>query len=175
MLIRGSSLVKKGFPIEFQDFVKGNGIRHCIIDMQGTKKVDIPEIMMQSIMKIVLDQDNYPLLIHCNHGKVIFASVPICLQTNVFKHRTGCAVAVLRHVTGWNVDAIIEEYSGFAEPKIRDCDLKYIREYQVSSLQGLFTTKKLPKPPARNRAKMAQLLVYTALVLSIWFITAYFW
>lgn len=153
------SLVKRDFPIEFQDFVKGHGIRHCIIDMQGTKKVEIPEVIMQSIMKIVLDKNNYPLLIHCNHGK----------------HRTGCAVAVLRHVTRWNIDAIIEEYSGFAEPKIRDCDLKYIHDYQVSSLHGLFTTKKPLNPPTHNRARMARLLVFTALVLSIWFTTAYFW
>ena len=175
MLIRCSSLVKKDFPIEFQDFIKGHGIRHCIIDMQGTKRVEIPEVIMQSVMKIVLDKDNYPLLIHCNHGKVSLRSCFHTYSTNISKHRTGCAVAVLRHVTRWNIDAIIEEYSGFAEPKIRDCDLKYIREYQVSSLHGLFTTRKPPNPPARNRARLAQLLVFTALVLSIWFTTAYFW
>jgi hypothetical protein len=39
--------------------------------MQGTKKVAIPDNLMSSIMKIALDKKSYPLLIHCNHGKVI--------------------------------------------------------------------------------------------------------
>jgi Tyrosine phosphatase family len=42
-----------------------------VIDMQGTKKVDIPEEIMHLIMKIALDDSNYPILIHCNHGKVL--------------------------------------------------------------------------------------------------------
>jgi hypothetical protein len=46
-----------------------------VIDMQGTKKVEIPEVMMRSIMKIILNEENYPILIHCNHGKVICASM----------------------------------------------------------------------------------------------------
>lgn len=95
--------MKKDFPPEFEAFMKQNGIRHLVIDMQGTKKVDIPDEIMQSIMEVVLEKENHPILIHCNHGK----------------HRTGCAVAVMRHVAGWNVDSIVEEYSGFAEPKVR--------------------------------------------------------
>jgi len=71
-LILHSSLVKKDFPPEFTQFVKDSGIRHLAIDMQGTKKVDIPESIMHSIVEVVLDKENYPLLIHCNHGKVIF-------------------------------------------------------------------------------------------------------
>ena len=55
--------------------MKTNGIRHCVIEMQGTKKVDIPKATMQSIMEVVLNQENHPLLIHCNHGKVIQQSI----------------------------------------------------------------------------------------------------
>jgi hypothetical protein len=47
-----------------------NGIIHKVIDMPGTKNIDIPEQIMHSIMTIALDQENYPLLIHCNRGKV---------------------------------------------------------------------------------------------------------
>ena len=42
----------------------------CVIDMQGTKKVEIPGAIMHAIMKVILDDSNYPVLIHCNHGKV---------------------------------------------------------------------------------------------------------
>lgn len=48
-----------------------NGIRHCIVEMQGTKRVEIPDIVMNSIMAIALNKENHPLLIHCNHGKVL--------------------------------------------------------------------------------------------------------
>ena len=50
--------------------MRGQGIRHIVIDMQGTKKVEIPEAIMESIMEIALDEATHPLLIHCNHGKV---------------------------------------------------------------------------------------------------------
>ena len=65
-----SSLVKKNFSPEFKAFVKGQDIRHIVIDMQGTKKVEIPKAIMHSIMEIALNEANHPLLIHCNHGKV---------------------------------------------------------------------------------------------------------
>ena len=51
--------------------MEAHGIRHYVIEMQGTKKVDIPEHIMNQIMRISLDKENHPLLIHCNHGKVI--------------------------------------------------------------------------------------------------------
>jgi len=133
------SLVNKEFSPDFQSFMKTNGIRHCVIEMQGTKKVDIPKATMQSIMEVVLNQENHPLLIHCNHGKVIQQSIiHSCGQIWLLQHRTGCAVAVLRLVAGWNVDHIVEEYRGHAEPKVRDCDLTYIKDYELTNLDGLF-------------------------------------
>ncbi|KUJ12094.1 uncharacterized protein LY89DRAFT_221848 [Mollisia scopiformis] len=156
------SLVKKDFPPEFEAFMKQNGIRHYVIDMQGTKKVDIPEEIMNSIMEIVLEKKNHPLLIHCNHGK----------------HRTGCAVAVMRHVAGWNIDSIIQEYQGFAAPKIRDCDVSYITQYKVSSLEGLFLRRaqrlRIAKKPSPNE-RMLKFLMLTAIILSIWFTTFLIW
>jgi tyrosine-protein phosphatase SIW14 len=64
------SLVNRDFSPEFRDFMKFSGIRHCTIEMEGTKKVAIPDAVMKSILKVVLNQENHPLLIHCNHGKV---------------------------------------------------------------------------------------------------------
>jgi tyrosine-protein phosphatase SIW14 len=51
--------------------MSSNGIRHCIVEMQGTKRVEIPDVVMNSIMEIALNKENHPLLIHCNHGKVV--------------------------------------------------------------------------------------------------------
>jgi hypothetical protein len=50
--------------------MKNQGIHHIVIEMQGTKKVNIPEAIMHSIMEVALNEANHPLLIHCNHGKV---------------------------------------------------------------------------------------------------------
>ncbi|KAM3074741.1 tyrosine-protein phosphatase siw14 [Clarireedia jacksonii] len=152
------TLVKKDYPPGFHAFIKQHGIRHYVIDMQGTKKVNIPDSVMNSIMKICLDRENQPLLIHCNHGK----------------HRTGCAAAVIRHVCGWNVQSIVDEYTHFAEPKVRDCDVKYITEYKVSSLSGLFNTT-LDSQPQRSKSKMGRILGITVLLIGIWITLMKFW
>jgi len=154
------TLVKKDYPIGFQAFIKAHGIRHYVIDMQGTKKVEITQAVMLSIMKIVLDKENQPLLIHCNHGK----------------HRTGCAAAVIRHVSCWNLEAILEEYKGYAEPKIRECDIKYITGFQASSLKGLFSKDTAPQRDSITmKTKMTRLFVATAIALAIWFTTLMIW
>jgi tyrosine-protein phosphatase SIW14 len=127
--------------------------------MPGTK-VPISEILMASVMEVVLNKENYPILVHCNHGK----------------HRTGCAMAVVRHVTGWEVDAIVDEYRGYAEPKVRECDIQYIMNYQVSSLQGLFVKKRIRhKRPVLSNWKMARILMVTVIVLAIWLTTLLYW
>lgn len=51
-------------------------------------------------------------------------------------------------MAGWNVDHIVEEYRGHAEPKVRDCDLKYIKEYELTNLSGLFAPEPLRHPGA---------------------------
>ncbi|KAF7866944.1 hypothetical protein EAF04_005785 [Stromatinia cepivora] len=152
------TLVKKEYPPGFLAFIEAQGIRHYVIEMQGTKKVDIPEHVMNQIMRISLDKENHPLLIHCNHGK----------------HRTGCAAAIIRHVSGWDVESIVEEYKSFAEPKARDVDIKYITEYQVSSLSGLYRNN-LDQPTVTKTSKMARILALTALLLWICLTLMRFW
>ena len=85
----------------------------------------------------------------------------------------------MRHVCGWNVDAILEEYKGYADRKIRDEDLKYITEYKVSTLAGLFLNK--PSHPSLSSFsllsyKMVKFCFTAAVALLIWYPTAqYFW
>lgn len=157
--------------------MKQNGIRHIVIDMQGTKKVDIPEDIMHSIMEIVLEKENHPILIHCNHGKVLLLCPFPWILLTLFQHRTGCAVAVMRHVAGWNVDSILEEYQGYAEPKIRDCDVKYISHYKVSSLEGLFLkrTQRLRRAQISPNERRAKYFMLAAVILFIWITTLLFW
>ncbi|KAK0107165.1 hypothetical protein ONS95_003871 [Cadophora gregata] len=146
------SLVKKDLTSEFKGFLKNNQIQHKVIDMPGTKKVDITQELMQSIMEVVLDEANHPILIHCNHGK----------------HRTGCAVGVIRHVARWDVEAILEEYRGYAEPKVRECDVNYITSYKVSSLENLFTRPATTSSITDRDRKFLRFFVLAATVLIIW-------
>lgn len=90
----------------------------------------------------------------------------------ILQHRTGCAVAVIRHVAGWEVDSILKEYQGFAEPKVRDCDLKYIKDYEVSRLEGLFTDKRRNRGTVLTSWRMCKYIIGTALALTFWISTA---
>ncbi|KAJ9138600.1 Tyrosine phosphatase [Pleurostoma richardsiae] len=116
------TLVQKDFPETYEPFLKANGIKHYVFDMKGTKKEEIPMKTMKAILRLVLDRQNHPLLIHCNHGK----------------HRTGCVVAVVRKVSGWDLSTILDEYKSYATPKVRECDTKYITDFELSSLSNLF-------------------------------------
>ena len=89
--------------------------------MKGTKKEDIPLATMESILNLVLDRSNYPLLIHCNQGR----------------HRTGCVVGIMRAIAGWDRDMVTDEYRAYAGSKVRDCDVDYIRAFALSDIEKL--------------------------------------
>ncbi|KAI1426326.1 tyrosine phosphatase family-domain-containing protein [Xylaria sp. FL1777] len=112
------TLVNKELPDGYQEFIRNNQITHKIFDMAGTKKEDISIELMCSIYAVVSNRENYPLLIHCNHGR----------------HRTGCVVGVLRKSSQWNMKRIIDEYTTFAEPKVREVDIKYLAEFELAHL-----------------------------------------
>jgi len=79
-------------------------------------------------------------------------------------------------VTGWKLHSILEEYRGHAEPKVRDCDIKYITAFQVASLQGLFSRQILRQPDVvLTDARMARLITFVAIILSIWLTTILLW
>ncbi|RGP68948.1 hypothetical protein FLONG3_8009 [Fusarium longipes] len=113
------TLVKKDdLDRDLETFITREGIRQVVFNMKGTKKEAIPLDTMNGILNVVLDKSNYPLLIHCNHGK----------------HRTGCVVGVVRKIAGWDVSRVVAEYNNYAEPKARECDVTYLEGFQVSTL-----------------------------------------
>jgi tyrosine-protein phosphatase SIW14 len=75
----------------------------------------------------------------------------------------------------WNTEAILEEYKGFAAPKVRDCDVEYITNYHVATLEGLFIKKIPPRAPVLTNNRMAKLFTVVLVVLSIWVTTLLFW
>ncbi|CEJ81783.1 hypothetical protein VHEMI01894 [[Torrubiella] hemipterigena] len=148
------TLVKKDeLDEELRSFTVQNGIMHKRIYMQGTKKEAIPLSTMTSILEIMLDRQNHPVLLHCNQGK----------------HRTGCVVGVARKLSGWSLPTVLDEYKSYAEPKIRDCDLDYITEFQTATLE-LSVGQPVTFSPVQVRTFLRTLL-FSSFVMVIWLVS----
>jgi len=146
------TLVDREYPEGYKSFMLDQGIQHHVFNMRGTKKEAIPMSAMKYILRLVLDQKNHPLLIHCNHGK----------------HRTGSVVGVIRKLSGWTVSDTIDEYKAYANPKIRECDVEYITRFQISSLSNLFRDTKAVGFRVPN---FFRITFFTIFVLAIWMIS----
>lgn len=150
-LIHHRTLVKKDeIDQDLQTFVTSNGIRQIVFNMKGTKKEAIPLATMKSILDIILNRQNHPLLIHCNHGK----------------HRTGCVVGVVRKISGWDTQSVVDEYRSFAEPKIRECDVEYLRAFQVSTLRESGDHLSGHNPAQTKTFRRA--LVFSIFIMALW-------
>lgn len=147
------TLVQKDFPEGYEGFIRKNSIKHHVFNMKGTKKEEIPIKTMKSILRLVLDQKNHPLLVHCNHGK----------------HRTGCVVGVVRKISGWELGHILEEYRNYAEPKIRDCDVKYIKGFKLTEIANLFR----PTCWQFRTNHFLRNALFTVAIMVIWMVTIY--
>lgn len=104
-------------------FFKNHGINHHQIHVVANKVSDVyPSAeTISSIIKIMMNRANHPVLIHCNKGK----------------HRTGCVAAIFRRCTGWPLEACIEEYEKYAALKARDLDKAFISRFDVKELKAL--------------------------------------
>ncbi|ORY64203.1 tyrosine phosphatase family-domain-containing protein [Pseudomassariella vexata] len=147
------TLVNKDLPEGFAAFMKGSGIKHQIFSMEGTKKADIPLSMMLNIVSLVTDRRNCPLLIHCNHGR----------------HRTGCAVAVVRKFNGWDTASILNEYAKYAAPKPREADVAYISNFKLKNLRHVVARK--VKEPEMGFRHFLFLFSITIFGIFIWLVT----
>ncbi|KAK0634579.1 tyrosine phosphatase family-domain-containing protein [Bombardia bombarda] len=141
------TLVQKDFPEGYGAFISTHGIKHHVFDMRGTKKEEIPQETMESILELVQNEQNHPLLIHCNHGR----------------HRTGCVAAIVRKHCNHNLDEIIKEYESFAGTKSRECDIKYITAYDTSISKKSFEI--LPRIQERNFRHIVLSVILLVIVL----------
>lgn len=76
ILIMISTLVKTPHSEEFLEYVEEEGIEHFRIIVPAHKSPSsiIPIDTLLETLKIILNHSNYPLLIHCNKGKVHWLS-----------------------------------------------------------------------------------------------------
>ncbi|KAF5231101.1 hypothetical protein FANTH_13526 [Fusarium anthophilum] len=153
------TLVKKEeLDHDLETFVQREGIRQVVFNMKGTKKEAIPLGTMKAILSIVLDKSNYPLLIHCNHGK----------------HRTGCVVGVVRKIAGWDAESVVAEYKSYAEPKARECDVNYLDDFQVSNLGISNPIPNVTKDVYKNRSRFQPRTFFRAVFLTAFVLLLFF-
>lgn len=113
-------LIPEEYPELQLEFLKHENIKLFQLGMSGNKEpfVKISSDLITDAMKIVLNPENHPILIHCNRGK----------------HRTGCLVGVLRRLQKWSLTIIFDEYRKFAAPKERPMDQQFIELYDETEI-----------------------------------------
>lgn len=72
---------------------------------------------MAQALSAILDQRNWPMLIHCNKGeqgliKTTYSSTKLIVCPG--KYRVGVITALIRRLQGWSMTSIYEEYARFA-------------------------------------------------------------
>lgn len=117
------TFVPEALSTHYANFISSCGITHHHIPILANKNPDLytDASTVTSILELMLDATNYPMLIHCNKGK----------------HRTGCMTACFRKACGWHIDAIIAEYVRYSTPKDRDLDKVFIERYDATEMKAL--------------------------------------
>ncbi|KAG2289227.1 hypothetical protein Bca52824_048831 [Brassica carinata] len=117
------SLCPEAYPENNMQFLKSNGIKLFQFGIKGYKEpfVNIPDHKIREALKVLLDEKNHPLLIHCNRGK----------------HRTGCLVGCMRKLQKWCLTSIFDEYQRFAAAKARVSDQRFMELFDVSSFKQI--------------------------------------
>ncbi|XP_041991536.1 tyrosine-protein phosphatase DSP1-like [Salvia splendens] len=111
-------LCPEPYPEDNMQFLNANGIRLFQFGLEGSKElsINIPEDVIVCALRVLLDERNHPLLIHCKRGK----------------HRTGCLVGCLRKWQNWCLASIFDEYQRFAADKARVTDQRFIELFDIS-------------------------------------------
>lgn len=60
---------------------------------------------------------------------------------------------------------IVDEYKSYAEPKVRECDIKYITTFDLSTISNLFVKEPSWQLRARSFVRVS---LFTTFVLVVW-------
>jgi protein tyrosine/serine phosphatase len=117
------TLVPEELPEPYTAFMSRCGITHYHIPILANKDPEryTPDETVYKVVELMLNKENYPMLIHCNKGK----------------HRTGCITASFRRVIGWTHEACIEEYERYSKPKDRVLDKVFIERFDPQPLKPI--------------------------------------
>eukprot|EP00478_Filoreta_tenera_P002492 GABV01002584.1.p1 GENE.GABV01002584.1~~GABV01002584.1.p1 ORF type:complete len:215 (-),score=55.16 GABV01002584.1:29-598(-) len=121
-------------PAEHVEFFEANNIRLFHVPWVGNKneRIRTSTTDVDAALKVLLDQANWPLLVHCRKGK----------------HRTGTLLGVFRRCVNpdWPLHEVLDEYKSFARNKVRKADLKLMTQWDCDrvAIPDHFDRKKLP-------------------------------
>ncbi|ORX60564.1 putative tyrosine phosphatase family protein [Hesseltinella vesiculosa] len=101
----------------FLDFIDDQEIQlHQLGAISSMNAWDpITEESVLEALELVLNPENYPMMIMCNLGR----------------HRTGTIVGCLRKLQRWNLTSIFEEYRRYAGPKVRLLNEQFIELFDT--------------------------------------------
>lgn len=107
---------KEDLSDEYAQFLEQEEINFIQIHMESCRDDNIQE-EVDSILKLILNVDNYPILIHSNKGK----------------HRVGIIVGIIRKLLqGWSIAGVYQEYGIFSGGMKGETDLEFITMFETN-------------------------------------------
>lgn len=105
---------KEDISEEYSTFLNNENIRFLYMPLDSYCGKGINE-RIDKILEIILNVDNYPMLIHSNKGK----------------HRVGIIVGIIRKLLqGWSIASIYQEYGLFSGGLKDEVDLEFITMFE---------------------------------------------
>lgn len=104
---------KEPYP-EYNEFLETENItfRHVYVD--SCRDPGVNE-QMERVLALILDVDNYPMLVHSNKGK----------------HRVGVVAGIVRKLLqGWSIAGVYQEYGLFSGGLKDEADLEYVTMFE---------------------------------------------
>lgn len=106
---------KEELSPEYDQFLREEKIQFHRIHMVSCRDPNIHE-RIDEVLRLVVDVDNYPILIHSNKGK----------------HRAGVVVGIIRKLLqGWSLAGIYQEYGIFSGGLKGEADLEFITMFET--------------------------------------------
>lgn len=101
---------------QYSQFLRSRSINFIHVPMESCTDDGIQE-KLDSILRIILNVENYPILIHSNKGK----------------HRVGVVVGIIRKLfQGWSIAGIYQEYGIFSGGMKGEKDLEFITMFETN-------------------------------------------
>ena len=106
---------KEDTSAEYIAFLQQEDINFIPVHMDSCNDVDI-QAKLDRNLHIILNVDNYPILIHSNKGK----------------HRVGVVVGIIRKLLqGWSIAGVYQEYGIFSGGMKGETDLEFITMFKT--------------------------------------------
>ncbi|XBW35145.1 hypothetical protein QEN19_000708 [Hanseniaspora menglaensis] len=120
-------MLSDDYPQDLLNMYSQNNITLFKCPIQGNKEpfINIQDETINKALKIILNPENHPILIHCNKGK----------------HRTGTIVGCIRKLQNWSLTMIFDEYRRFAFPKARGLDQQCIEMFNADEIEEYATER----------------------------------